>query len=1087
MPYFISPQSSPISHKVTLQANLSTAPSVPAGHTIEWRKNGVTIKSGSTSDPFYLTINSAADATTIGGVVFTAEDTGSYIDFLIDPTPGPPLASQTVVLSNNLPVLSGAGPVTDSYSIAPQRPTLVWTYSDADSDAQFFFRARFGSTPGGSEFYDSGTIFSTVQTFAYPISQPVIPHGTIWYWTIDVGDGEKINPFDPSPTPARVLVTASGTSKINSLPVVSNVLVDGLAAGTIHNATPTISWTHTDVDAQPQQSYRIIVARDIGLTSVLWDSGTITGAAASAVYNFNLTGITLEAHVTLYVGVYATDTFETSAVATTTFIESNPPVITTLTVDSKVNPLNIRDLTPFFNWLYTNIDLDSSGEPDPLVAYEIRVGDNDTDLGTDSFLGNIWNPGVVFSPESYGVQFNVDGTAFPGCGPTHTLLPNIKYFFQVQIQDAFGISEWASGFFKLNSPPTAANLVVIPAAPFNSDDLFSIYDFVDDIGDVESDLTQIRWFRKAVGATGFSEVVDLRNERTVPNVNTIPQDLWKFTVRPHDGTEYSLLTYESASVTILNRAPTASALALLPSSPKTADNLQAIFALSDPDEDAVSARISWYKNGVEVIELRNATVIPASVTSVDEEWYFTIQPYDGYDFGPVATSPKVKILNTPPQISSMSIDGQIFPRQVKDPNPTIGWTYQDDDLQPQQKYHVIVGTRPARSKKILTNLTRALPISSAGTGLALTCGGDDGIISTCDGNGILVAGNEIFDTDVVESTDNFYQYITSDFVKPILLNAISLDNVVGFTISTDLQTLLLQPGLTSATATGKFLGLPSFYDVELTYVKDDKKSTYRLIVDGVAVGQFTSQPGSGTDTYTFNAVRIETSSVVGIVGIATDTNAKARFRQILCTPISQLELAAGSFTTLSGYLQDGVGGIKLAGLAGTATTKFTFPSGTYDIEFVYVTESNGNPVVTLAQNSSVLLNFTYESGAKTRSRFLAGVSITRGDTFKISGTRNAGALARVKEVIFRPTSTTKVGAKLKDGLQYYASVRVFDGRDWSDWSSTTFTMNGSAWASQVANAQGWTIEARFKVKSLATPTASLTQEIPGQQTQALSF
>lgn len=1057
MPYYISPQTSPISHKVALQANLSTASSVPAGHTIEWRKNGIIVKSGITDDSFNLTINSAADATTIGGVVFTAADTGSFIDFLIDSV----LPSQTLVLSNNAPTLSGAGPVTDAYGITPLRPTLVWTYSDADSDLQYSFRVRFGSSAGGMEYHDSGTILSTAQTYAFPLSETEIPHGTTFYWTIDVTDGEQIDPFDESA--GRILVSASGTGRTNTIPVVSDVLVDGVAGGTIHSAEPSISWIYTDPDAQPQQSYQIIIAKDIGLTDVLWDSGIIIGTATSSIYNFNLTGTPIESHVTLYVSVTVSDTYETSAAGMTTCIESNPPVITTLTVDSKVNPLNIRDKTPFFNWLYTDIDADPvTGEPDPLIAYEIRVADNDADWGTDSFVGNIWNPGVVFSPESYGTQFNFDRTAFPGCGPTHSLQSNIKYFFQVQIQDANDISAWAIGYFKLNSPPTAENLQVIPAAPYNSDDLFAVYDFVDDIGDVESDQTQIRWFRKPVGG-GFAEVVSLRNQMSISADETIPQDQWKFTVRPHDGTDYSVIAYESSPVTILNRTPTASALALLPSDPRTSDNLKAIFALSDPDGDSVSAKISWYRDGSEQIELRNALVIPASVTMVDEEWYYTVQPFDGYDFGPVATSSKVTILNTPPHISSMSVDGMLLPRTLKDQNPTIGWSYQDDDLQEQQKYQVIIGTRPARTKKILTNLTRALPLNSAGTGIALTCGGDDGVLSTCDGNGILVAGNEIFDTGVVESEDNFYQYITSDFVKPILLNAISLDNVVGFTISTDLQTLLLQNGAASGTATGKFTGIPSFYDVELTYVKEDKKSTYRLIVDGVAIAQFTAQPGAGAAKYVFNAVRIETSSVIGIVGIATEAGARARFQQILCTPISELDLAAGSFSTLSGYLQDGTGGIKLAGLAGTATTRFSFPTGTYDIEFVYVTESNGNPVVTLSQNSSVLLSFTYESGAKTRSRFLPGVAITKGDTFKISGTRNAGALARVKEVIFRPTSTSKVGSKLKDGLQYYASTRVYDGRDWSDWSTTAFTMDGSAWVSQVANASGWTIEARLKV------------------------
>ena len=91
----------------------------------------------------------------------------------------------------------------------------------------------------------------------------------------------------------------------------------------------------------------------------------------------------------------------------------------------------------------------------------------------------------------------------------------------------------------------------------------------------------------------------------------------------------------------MNRAPQASALAILPSDPNTSDNLEAIFALSDPDEDSVQATIRWYKNGIEQIDLKNTVTIPASVTSIDEEWYFTVLPNDGYSNGQLAISPKV--------------------------------------------------------------------------------------------------------------------------------------------------------------------------------------------------------------------------------------------------------------------------------------------------------------------------------------------------------------------------------------------------------------------------------------------------------------
>lgn len=1074
MAYFISPLtlSGIVGHHVALQANLDSSPVFPTNFVIQWRKNGASIKQGPTSNSFFLSINNAGENIQPFGVNFTANDAGSEVDFIlldpvtfvpiIDPMTLLPLGSQGIILGNNLPVISGAGVVTDAYNLTPGQPTLVWTYSDADNDPQYAYRVRIGSGPLGSDYFDSGQILSAT-TFSVTSSSPAIPAGTTYYWTIDVSDGQKINPLDISPNPPLILVTAAGIGKVNTPPIVSNVKIDGTSGGVkIQDNTPTITWTYYDVDTQPQQSYRIIVAKDIGLTQILWDSGSVLGAATSSVYNFNLTGVALTPHILLYVGVSAADTFVSSATTIETFKLSVVPVINGVFVDTKVNPLNVRELTPTFNWNYA--------PPEPLTAYEIRVADNSINLGTDSFIGTIWNPGVKVTPESYSTIFNFDGTAFSGCEFPKNLQSGIIYYFQVQIQDGFEKSAWATGYFKLNAPPTAINLQIFPPAPFNSDDLFASYQFVDDVGDVE-DLTktQIRWYQKSVTAALFSEVASLRNTKTVPNALTIPGDEWKFTVQPSDGDLYSLLVYTSGAVTILNRAPTASALILLPTFPKTTDNLQAQFSLSDPDEDPVVGTISWFKNNIEQIALRNSQTIPASVTSIDEQWYFTVLPNDGYVNGPLATSNKVTILNTPPTISSISVDGAILPRAVKNQNPTISWMYQDEDLQPQQKFQVLIGTKPVRTTQFFSasKEMRALPQNSSALGVSLPCDGGDGIISKAKNGVSVIAGNEIFDSGVITSGAMSFQYLTEDFVQNLNLTAITFTNLNGYFLEPDFSTLGLQPNSANGTAVSKFNGQDSLYDVTITYIKEDtKRSTYRLIVDGIVVGQFTSQIGTGSDTYTFNAIKLNSGSSIGIAGIATDSGAKAQFQQLTFTAITQLTLNAGDFNMLSGYLQDGTGGIKLAGVAGTATTPFNFPSGTYDVEFVYQTETNGNPNVMFSINSSVLLNFAYESGARVRSRFLTGVSINRGDIIKISGTRNAGAVARVKQIIFKPTQTIKTGSKLKEGLQYFASVRVFDSRDWSNWYTTEFTMAGSAWAANVSNALGWTIEARFNV----TPT-----------------
>lgn len=1065
MTYYISPQGTP-SHTSALQArddSLLVSPYMPPGHVIQWRKNGVSIKEGSTSLAFYLGVNTAADvAAEVEGVVFDASDTGSVIDFIIDPSTSP-TASLPVTLSNNSPTLSGAGVTTDSYGRSSGRPTAVWTYADADGDLQHFYRVRFGSTAGAGNYYDTGVVLSDeVFSVTIPTSTAAIPNGSTFHWKIEVGDGELIDPLDESA--GLKSVAASGTGIANTPPVVSNVLVNGLSDGVIESLTPTISWTYSDIDGQPQKKFRIVVSNSGG---TVWDSGLVSGTAgsqSSARYNFNLTGEALPAHSLLTVVVSVYDGIDLSSNASTTCTASSTPIITLLTVDSMVNPLTVRNLDPFFNWKYKDID------NDPLTAFEIRVADNSTDIGTDSFIGNIWHPSVVVTPESYGVLFDSDGLAFNDCGEIRELQYGTRYYFQVQIYDAFAKSEWAVGFFELNSPPTAANLAIIPTAPFNSDDLYASYDFVDATGDQESDLTQIKWYRKATGETVFTEQESLRNLRIIPGEETVPGDQWKFSVRPNDGIGFSILTYTSAPVTVVNRVPVASALAVVPAYPTTSDNLEAIFAISDPDGDSVKASISWFKNGAEQVELKNVKIIPSSVTSVDEEWYFTVVPNDGYDNGSQVQSEPVTILNTPPTIEAVAIDGEILPVAVKRANPTISWAYQDNDMEEQTKYHVIIGTQIARTRRIVTDIgSRDIGSGFTPARTSIPCGSGEGIISTADGDGTLISGDEIFDSGVIESGESLFKYATADYMQDVSMNAISFSSLSGFELLGDFQTLSLQSGQSLGTATGRFVGQTAFYNVSVTYQKEEsRRSTYRLSINGSAVGQFSSVPGTGLASHTFSAIRIEAGSILGIIGIANDAGAKAKFRKLAFTPVTQLEMEAGTFS-LSGYLQDGVGGIKLAGLAGTATKKFTFPTSRYNIELVYTTETSGSPVVALSLNSSVLLSFTYETGAQTRSRFLTDVPISLGDTIKISGTRNAGAAARIKKIIFRPVETIKVGAKLQAGARYFVSVRAYDGRAWSRWNTSRFVMKGSAWASNVSNARGWTIETRFKVAGELQP------------------
>ena len=1040
MTYFVYPQGTP-SHTLPLSARSDAYPNppyIPAGHTIGWRQNGIVTKAGITDNPFFLAINTS----TPGDVTFNATDSGSVIDFVIDEATSP-VFSLAVVLGNNLPTISAAGPLTDAYGRTSGTPTFAWAYADVDGDPQYSYRVKVGTFPGDDSYWNSGAILSTAAIATIPAANAMAA-GTAYFWTIQVSDGEKTNPTDPDTTTNRVIVSASGTGIVNTPPVVSNVLVDGVSSGQIDDAAPFIAWSYSDIDGQPQQSFRIVVTDPSN--GILWDSGTVPGSQTGVAYNFNNTGVELEVHQALTCTVYAWDTFVPSDASTSFTVIATPSILST-TVDNRINNLSVSDLYPWFNWTYSVL-----GNL-PLSAFEIRVADNAANLGTDGFLGDVWNPGVRTTPEAYKVQFDDDKTAFnSGCEVPNTLQGNgVRYFYQVQIYDSYGVkSQWAVGFFQIETPPSATNVLVIPAAPYHSQDLQATYDFVSLSGNAESPNTQIRWYDNGV------ENVTVRNLKTVSSNLLVPGDAWQFTVRPNDGVAFSTVVYPSQKVTILNRPPSATALAILPGSPDAGDDLEAAFSTSDPDNDPVAVTIRWYRNSVEQVQLLNYSIIPSSATSVGDQWYFTVLPNDGYVDGLLATSPTVKILNTPPAITSLSVDGQILPSQVNSANPTIAWTYDDAASQPQQKFQAVIGMVPVRTQAHGTTVSNT-------SGKDIPCQRNNGIVSTASG-GTVSAGNEIYDSGVVVSSAASLQYATPDFVPSFTMAQASFNMLNGYQLGPDATTILLRTGTPSGTATGKFAGQSGLYDLALTYVKEPgESSSYAISVNGSQVATFVSQPGSGTAIATLSSANVNSGSVITVTGASIANGGTAGFQQIEFVPVTQLEIDAGDFATLSGYLQDGTGGIKLAGLVGTASTPFNFPSGTYDIELDYQTETNGNPTLALAINGSTVLNFTYESGAAERSRFVAGVAVNNGDVIKLSGTRNNGAVARVKDIIFRPTQTVSMGAALVPGKKYYASVRVFDGIDWGDWATTAFIVAGQSWSSNVSNATGWTIEASFSV------------------------
>jgi hypothetical protein len=289
MGFFVYPAGS-TSHKTPLQARDDAAPGVPISTgEITWRIGGEDIPEKQNLD--VASFSPARDINTGGDDDFNFEalHAGSTVDFVVD---GTDVATGTVLTNNPPTIDSETLVKDSYGVIPRENPRFSWTYEDADDDPMFFFRLMLGTAPGASDLYDSGFVFgnagdangdgvvdvadlsfvndhfgtrnvlsenydedadlnrdgvvneddvaivnlflgeprtvsagSSTYSFVVPVT---LPEGALVFWTLRVGDGEKVDPTDPEwPEPARKYAEATGFGMANSRPLVTNVKIDG--------------------------------------------------------------------------------------------------------------------------------------------------------------------------------------------------------------------------------------------------------------------------------------------------------------------------------------------------------------------------------------------------------------------------------------------------------------------------------------------------------------------------------------------------------------------------------------------------------------------------------------------------------------------------------------------------------------------------------------------------------------------------------------------------------------------------------------------------------------------------------------------
>jgi parallel beta-helix repeat protein len=284
---------------------------------------------------------------------------------------------------------------------------------------------------------------------------------------------------------------------------------------------------------------------------------------------------------------------------------------------------------------------DPTAEDDLTVAYDFYDSDGDSESLDTTIKWLRWN-GAFY--EDTGYRGTTLSTAYTSKGE----------IWKCEVRPHDGLNEGDAVLSSTvvtitNSRPSASNAYISPDGAQTGSDLQANYDYADPDGDLEVG-TEISWYRDGV------HVEALDDQFTVSHTYTAKGQVWNFSVRPSDGTDYGV-NLTSSSITIQNTKPTATDLTITPNPPLGDHDLVASYNFSDVDSDSEQgSEIKWYKNGILQSQYNDLLTVNSVDTKKGELWYFSLKVYDGEDYSDWIDSFYVEIENSEPIINNFTPD-----------------------------------------------------------------------------------------------------------------------------------------------------------------------------------------------------------------------------------------------------------------------------------------------------------------------------------------------------------------------------------------------------------------------------------------------
>jgi hypothetical protein len=158
----------------------------------------------------------------------------------------------------------------------------------------------------------------------------------------------------------------------------------------------------------------------------------------------------------------------------------------------------------------------------------------------------------------------------------------------------------------------------------------------------------IEWYNNSL------KVESLANKSFIESNYTLKGQTWFVRFRVFDGFNYSSW-YQTPDISIINSAPIISLIIL--NNATSSEILQVNYTYIDYDGDIESSSyIKWYKNTVYDSKYDNQTFILANETSYLDFWSYSINPFDGSDYGEIFYATLIRIQNTAPESRNVVIN-----------------------------------------------------------------------------------------------------------------------------------------------------------------------------------------------------------------------------------------------------------------------------------------------------------------------------------------------------------------------------------------------------------------------------------------------